>query len=268
MGSFEASKSAIRYGFRSTASPDFTPFEILGNAEKRKNMQIETIQVAGFEPALRGMRNPYKNRHKSDSGPCCERDCFQCPGLELLEPGHGRCRLIRVGEDEFYIGPKDLQLARQLAEAGPDHGKYLRQIVAWADVTATRAFWSEFDTYRAGVEKQSESTMHTLLLEHLEDTAAFETGTPWPLIAAFNGISKETREELEHGEITHVEAKNRLKKALPEGFLQKRTVMLSYAALRAIYKQRRNHELQAWQTFCDWIEGLPYAELITGKARE
>lgn len=32
-----------------------------------------------------------------------------------------------------------------------------------------------------------------------------------------------------------------------------------------MYKSRRNHKLDEWHTFCDWIEGLPYSELITGK---
>lgn len=27
---------------------------------------------------------------------------------------------------------------------------------------------------------------------------------------------------------------------------------------------RRNHKLDEWHTFCDWIERLPYSTLITG----
>ena len=46
--------------------------------------------------------------------------------------------------------------------------------------------------------------------------------------------------------------------------IQRRTVMLNYEVLANIYKSRRNHKLDEWHTFCDWIEGLPYSELITG----
>ena len=52
---------------------------------------------------------------------------------------------------------------------------------------------------------------------------------------------------------------------LPSSYNQKRTVMLNYEVLANMYKSRRNHKLDEWHTFCDWIESLPYSELITGK---
>ena len=52
---------------------------------------------------------------------------------------------------------------------------------------------------------------------------------------------------------------------LPSSYNQKRTVMLNYEVLANIYKSRCNHKLDEWYTFCDWIERLPYSELITGK---
>lgn len=52
---------------------------------------------------------------------------------------------------------------------------------------------------------------------------------------------------------------------LPSSYNQKRTVMLNYEVLANIYKSRRNHKLDEWHTFCDWIESLPYSDLITGK---
>lgn len=55
---------------------------------------------------------------------------------------------------------------------------------------------------------------------------------------------------------------------LPSSYNQRRTIMLNYEALANIYKSRRNHKLDEWHTFCDWIEGLPYSELITGKKED
>ena len=55
---------------------------------------------------------------------------------------------------------------------------------------------------------------------------------------------------------------------LPSSYNQKRTVMLNYEVLANIYKSRRNHKLDEWYTFCDWIEELPYSELITGSSEE
>lgn len=56
---------------------------------------------------------------------------------------------------------------------------------------------------------------------------------------------------------------------LPQGYNQRSTLMLNYEVLANIYKSRKNHKLDEWHTFCEWIEGLPYSELITdveGKA--
>ena len=51
---------------------------------------------------------------------------------------------------------------------------------------------------------------------------------------------------------------------LPSSYNQKRTVMLNYEVLANMYKSRRNHKLDCWHTLCDWMETLPYSELITG----
>lgn len=58
---------------------------------------------------------------------------------------------------------------------------------------------------------------------------------------------------------------------LPEAWLQKRTITMSYANLRNIYFQRKDHKLTEWHSFCTWIKQLPYAyELIyfTGEENE
>lgn len=51
---------------------------------------------------------------------------------------------------------------------------------------------------------------------------------------------------------------------LPSSYNQRRTVMLNYEVLANIYKSRKGHRLDEWKTMLDWIEELPYAELITG----
>ena len=52
---------------------------------------------------------------------------------------------------------------------------------------------------------------------------------------------------------------------LPTSYNQKRTVMLNYEVLANIYKSRKNHKLDEWHDFCDFIESLPYSGLITGQ---
>jgi hypothetical protein len=54
---------------------------------------------------------------------------------------------------------------------------------------------------------------------------------------------------------------------LPTSYNQKRTVMLNYEVLHNIYHSRKNHKLDEWHVFCDWIESLPYSELIIGETK-
>ena len=77
------------------------------------------------------------------------------------------------------------------------------------------------------------------------------------------------RSDLTDEERKHVTAQKKrfwwqMIQLLPTSYNQKRTVMLNYEVLANIYKARRNHKLDEWHTFCEWIESLPYSELITG----
>ena len=50
---------------------------------------------------------------------------------------------------------------------------------------------------------------------------------------------------------------------LPSSYNQKRTIDLNYEVLAAQYRQRKDHKLDEWHQYCDWIRGLPYSEFIT-----
>lgn len=52
---------------------------------------------------------------------------------------------------------------------------------------------------------------------------------------------------------------------LPSSYNQRRTVMLNYEVLANMYKSRKNHKLDEWRTFCEYVKTFPYSELITGK---
>ena len=51
---------------------------------------------------------------------------------------------------------------------------------------------------------------------------------------------------------------------LPESYNQRATVQLNYEVLTGIYRWRKDDKLGEWHTFCEWIESLPYSEIITG----
>ena len=184
------------------------------------------------------------------------------------------------------IGPKDLGLAQRLIKSGPEHCKFLRQIFVTVDITAPLYWWKEFDTYKIGTTANSTSTMHTLTKKEItKDMFSFDNTD----VVVTEGHSIDGEWELTFDDCIddillicnnlcnkYLETNDKrywraLVQTLPEAWLQTRTVTMSYANLRNIYFQRKDHKLQEWHDFCNWIKRLPYAyELIyfTGENNE
>lgn len=230
-------------------------------------LKVENVEVLGWEHAICGMRNPKNSWAKSDSGPECPYEKEKCCG---------EC------QQNFCIGPNDKQLMMALRNAGTDHRKFMRMITVYLDITAPLYWWKEFDTYKVGTVANSCSTMHKIAekeftlenfsCEHLLSYWGEEKVNPtiiYPCtpmqhlnqtIACLNVCRKkylETKDKKYWWQMIQL---------LPSSYNQRRTVMLNYEVLANIYKSRRNHKLDEWHTFCDWIEGLPYSALITGTA--
>ena len=251
-------------------------------------LKIENAEVIGWEHAIRGMRNPMNSWEKSDSHIVdCDGECSSCDAYELVLDDY--CTLP-LGEN-IVIGPNDRKLMTQLAKAGTDHRKFMRMITVYLDITAPLYWWKEFDTYKVGTVANSCSTMHKITAkeftlddfscEHLyhedynrdlitsaivdEDERSIHAVWATPL-----DILKFTIEMLNSYRAHYLTTLDKddwwqMIQLLPSSYNQKRTVMLNYEVLANIYKSRRNHKLDEWHTLCDWIEVLPYSELITGK---
>lgn len=203
-------------------------------------LQIEKVEIFGWEAAIRGMRNSFNSWDKSDS---------------------------RYVDGKFVVGEADLDLMNRLSKAGPSHAKFLRYINVSFDVTAPRYWWAEMDTYKVGTVRNSCSTMHKVQekkftrsdfsCEHLNETSLHALDI---LIDAINTARDKY----------NLEGKNKddwwqMIQLLPASLNQKATLQLNYQVLQNIYETRKNHRLDEWHTFCDWIKKLPYAKLITEK---
>ena len=214
---------------------------------------FQHTEVVGWEAAIRGMRNPLESWEKSDS------DCINnFPLFDVVfEP---------------RLGPNDLSLMMKLRNAGTDHRKFMRMIVVYVDVLAPLYWWKEFDTYKVGTVANSCSTMHTIhkkefdisdfSCEHLIDETFTGEVIPEVLLEATIKCLNENRAH-------YLSTKDKkywwqMIQLLPSSYNQKRTVMLNYEVLANIYKSRKDHKLDEWHDFCDWIKTLPYSELITG----
>lgn len=205
------------------------------------------VPFGGIEYAMHAMRNPMNSWDRNDT------------------------KIYRLEDDGAYtedieIGPNDKELSTKLMLAGPEHCKHLRFIMAYVDITAPLYWWKEFDTYRAGVEKISTSTMHKLNSRELrvEDFSIVDEEEKiyymLDVLPRLNYKIKQSKEDKIAWE--------KLVHELPSSYMQKRSVMMSYAALKNICDQREGHKLKEWHDFIDWAHGLPYSELIFGEGEK
>ena len=210
-------------------------------------IKLENHEILGLEHAIRGMRNPMNSWDKSDS-------CYTDYGVN--------------------VGKNDYDLMKRLVKAGTDHSKFMRMITVYVDITAPLYWFKEFDTYKVGTVANSCSTMHKIhakeftlddfSCEHLTDESKEV------LISVIEALNN-SRDVYNNGYKTKYYAIPTNSKEfwydmiqlLPSSYNQKRTVMLNYSVLRNIYHARATHKLDEWRDFCDWIESLPYSELIT-----
>ena len=191
-----------------------------------------------LENAMRGARNPMNSWARMDS--------------TYDEAGN------------YVLGPNDLDLAKRLRKAGSDHRKFIRQIFVSVDITAPLYWWKEYDTYKVATVANSTSTMHKIHSKpfSLED---FSHDHMTPGTLAYMGTVVEKLEEIR---LRYLETKSKedwydMIQLLPSSYNQMRTCTFNYETLVNIYHARKNHKLQEWHTFCDWIAGLPYGrELI------
>lgn len=211
-------------------------------------IEITNVQVDGFEPAIRGMRNPLNSWDKSDS--------------EYIDLYDARGGLI--GDQLSAVGKNDLALMQKLTKAGSDHRKFLRMITVSCDIVAPRYWWTEFDTHKIGTVRNSCSTMHTIHRkeftiddfshEHVND---FYIALLEEIVINLNFARDDynkTGDKNDWWQIIQI---------LPSSYNQRATVMLNYETLLKMYFSRKNHKLDEWREFCNWIYKLPYmAELI------
>ena len=243
-------------------------------------LKIENTEVVGFEAAIRGMRNPMNSWEKSDSGWDAHIPPVILRNQVDWEQWAEQYKAVQYSDEYTYdIGPNDRDLMTRLCNAGTDHRKFMRMIVVYLDITAPLYWWKEFDTYKVGTVANSCSTMHKIEAkeftfddfshEKLINSACMEIREQNIRISPIQALAT-TIECLNSYRDLYLQTKDKkywwqMIQLLPSSYNQRRTVMLNYEVLANIYKSRCNHKLDEWHTFCDWIERLPYSELIIGK---
>ena len=232
-------------------------------------IEVSKVRVVGWEPAVRGTRNPMNSWEKSDSNFSCET-CDGCyyESEKITTEGYGTVDCW-CNNTALRIGPNDLALMTRLANAGPDHGKFLRMITIYMDINAPLYWWKEFDTYKVGTVANSCSTMHKILSKEFElEDFSHEHLCEWAkgelecVIEHLNHYRyKYNNYEVNEG-YTKKDCWWQMIQLLPSSYNQKRTVQLNYQVLKSMYHARKNHKLDEWIDFCKWCETLPYFKEI------
>lgn len=198
-------------------------------------IKFENTEICGIRHAIRGMRNPLNSWDKSDS-------------------------YVDERYNTVHIGENDKALMKRLFNAGTDHRKYLRMITVYADITAPLYWWKEFDTYKVGTVANSCSTMHKLTSRNLTlGDFSIDNHERCYYVDILRNLNTLIDNYKKTNDIKYFRI---LVGLMPSSFNQKRTVMLNYEVLANIYKSRQGHKLKEWHEFCEWIEELPYSELI------
>ena len=201
-------------------------------------IKFEHTEVCGWRAAIRGCRNALNSWHRSDS----------------------------TFDGEVKIGENDHALMMRLSKAGSDHGKYLRMINVSVDIIAPTYWVAEHDTYKVASVRNSCSFMHK------GTSKPFEL-SDFSIEGEVDDWWRNTIDHLNSLRDMYLETKDesifrQIRQKLPSGYNVRYTWQANYAVLKNIYHARKHHRLPEWHTFCEWIESLPYSELITVKGKE
>lgn len=199
-------------------------------------MRVKVLGEYGFEWALLGLSKSFKDRS--------------------------------IPHEEWWTKERFEKLqktAKGMAFQDGGHNKFLESMCVWIDIEAPRGWWQEFDTYRVGMTKQSDSTMHTIQ-KRPTTKDDYEPGTDPRMIVTFNKILGIETDGFTNKSRLIGDSLQRVKWNLPEGYLQSRVVCTNYRTLRNMFIQRWNHNLEQWQYFIKAVrEQIEHSELLPSR---
>ncbi len=214
-------------------------------------MEIKNVKVYGLEESI--IRSGYP---------------MQIGEPEDLHPLEGI-------DDLIILSSGDTTRAKKLANTplGSGHDNFLKGIIVQFDLKYPEYFSPQLQRYGFVDIISSQSKMHKITSRKLtKDDFTPQTYQMFidrvnELIWRYNNNPWKGEDLVLYG--IPIKSKqqcfNMIIQNLPAGYLKWMGISTNYLQLKTIYKQRRNHKLEEWQDFCDWIETLPYSLLITNK---
>lgn len=238
-------------------------------------IKVENIQVTGWEPAIRGMRNPMNSWDRSDSGVCGDFKTIYKDGM--IGCGHNCPKwspdtycgysehLQKFPYDYYMVGKNDLDLMKRLFQGGTEHRKFMRMIVVYMDISAPLYWWKEYDTYKVGTVANSCSTMHKIHAKRFAPEDFSHENLDEAGLDALNCCISNLNWYRDRFLTDHNKSDwYNMIQILPSSYNQKRTVMINYEVAATIIRQRTGHKLDEWRTLVDVLKDLPYlTEIMT-----
>lgn len=179
-------------------------------------MKVEKIEVLGMSFALEAMRQPFLSESKDIQS--------------------------------------NLALAQKLIKSGNEHRKFMRQITVNIHVCASMCWFAEFDTYKVGCTRNSQSFWNTFKGEFTDDDFVQPTwqylpgensrGLPYSAKLAWMEIISKLNFIKELGCPKEI-----LRYLVPQGIKYSSMVTMTGETFLNILKQRQNHRLPEWHQF-------------------
>lgn len=251
-------------------------------------IKFEHTEVVGWEHAIRGMRNPMNSWEKSDSfNSTAAWDSYR----------------FGEGDPEIGPNDLDLMMQlrnagtdhRKFMRMITVYVDITAPLYWWKEFDTYKVGTVANSCSTMHKIAAKEFTLEDFSIEHLMEWEDYESEAKElkpTRLCNFKFYLMDTISALNNARDLYLQTNDKkywwqMIQMLPSSYNQKRTVMLNYEVLANIYKSRQNHRLDEWCeheemvyknymddveresiegqfSFCDWIESLPYSELITG----
>lgn len=259
------------------------------------SIKIENVEVSGWKATIRGARNPMNSWEKSDSVFISTQYCDEKENFELAKLCGGVAPIIKENDHKLLMnlckGGSEESKWRRFVHVSMD---ITAPLYWWKEFETYKVGTACNSCSTMHKIQAKEFTLEDFSCEHLfdwpkeipvsfedEDEANwhYENGAwlayedwddhdDWVIVEYALDILKETITALNYYRKKFLETKDKkywyqMIQLLPSSYNQRRTIDLNYEVLAAQYRQRKNHKLDEWREYCEWIKSLPYSELIT-----
>ena len=152
---------------------------------------------------------------------------------------------------------------------GTGHNNWLKGVVIQADITAPQYWWLQWGRYSFADIVSSQSKMHRITEMNLNKQCnQYVDKTIIQILRKYiDDYNKLHREDFQTTEQYHEDEQMLFQKIIsncPMGLVLTARITTNYLQEKTVYQQRRNHKLEEWQKYCDWLKGLPKSGLIIG----